>query len=157
MAYYAPFYRPTYYDQMQAPNMTQFNQQYQQPITQPMQTTSAPQNNNGLVWVQGEAGAKSYLVAPNATVMLMDSENSVFYLKSADSSGMPMPLRIFDYKERQNATTSDFKAPTSDFSELDVKYITREEFERRMASIGSGCKCKESKKNKLTEDATDGE
>ena len=33
MAYYAPFYRPTYYDQMQTPqNMNQFNQQYQQPM-----------------------------------------------------------------------------------------------------------------------------
>ena len=46
-----------------------------------------------------------------------------------------MPLRIFDYKERINAPTSDFKVPTSDFSELDGKYITREEFEQRMASV----------------------
>lgn len=153
--YYAPFYRPTYYDQMQAPNMTQFNQQYQQPITQPMQTTFAPQNNNGLVWVQGEAGAKSYLVAPNATVMLMDSENSVFYLKSADSSGMPMPLRIFDYTERSNAPTSDFKGCTIDSSELDGKYVTREEFERRMASVSHTCKCHE-KENNLMEVAENG-
>lgn len=152
--YYAPFYRPTYYDQMQAPNMTQFNQQYQQPITQPMQTTSAPQNNNGLVWVQGEAGAKSYLVAPNATVMLMDSENSVFYLKSADSSGMPMPLRIFDYTERSNAPTSDFKVGTIDSSELDGKYVTREEFEHRMASMASHCQCRN--KAEKREDVTDG-
>lgn len=153
MAYYAPFYRPTYYDQMQTPS---FNQQ---PIVQPVQQmpTPAPQTNNGLVWVQGEVAAKSYPVAPNCTVMLMDSEGERFYLKSADSSGMPLPLRIFDYNERQNTPTSDFKAPTSDFSELDGKYITREEFERRMASIGSQCKCKEHNKNKLTEDATDGE
>ena len=153
MAYYAPFYRPTYYDQMNTPG---FNQQ---PIVQQVQQmpTPAPQTNNGLVWVQGEVAAKSYPVSPNCTVMLMDSEGERFYLKSADASGVPLPLRIFDYKERQNAPASDFKGGTSDFSEMDDRFVTREEFERRMASIGSGCKCKESKKNKLTEDATDGE
>lgn len=147
MAYYAPFYQPTYYNPTPArQDVPQYNQQYQ-----PMaQTVQAPQNNNGLIWVNGEVGAKSYLVAPGNTVMLMDAENSTFYLKSADASGMPMPLRIFDYKERQNATTSDFKAPTSDFSELDGKYITREEFERRMASVSHTCKCHE-KENDLME------
>ena len=147
MAYYAPFYQPTYYNPTPArQDVPQYNQQYQ-----PMaQTVQAPQNNNGLIWVNGEVGAKSYLVAPGNTVMLMDAENSTFYLKSADVSGMPMPLRIFDYKERQNATTSDFKAPTSDFSELDGKYITREEFERRMASVSHTCKCHE-KENDLME------
>ena len=153
MAYYAPFYRPTYYDQMQTPS---FNQQ---PIVQPVQQmpTPAPQTNNGLVWVQGEVAAKSYPVAPNCTVMLMDSEGERFYLKSADASGVPLPLRVFEYTERNNAPASDFKVGTSDFSEMDDRFVTREEFERRMASIGSGCKCKEHNKNKLTEDATDGE
>ena len=153
MAYYAPFYRPTYYDQMQTPS---FNQQ---PMVQQVQQmpTPAPQTNNGLVWVQGEVAAKSYPVAPNCTVMLMDSEGERFYLKSADSSGMPLPLRVFEYTERINAPTGDFKGGTSDFSEMDDRFVTREEFERRMASIGSQCKCKESKKNKLAEDATDGE
>ena len=158
MAYYAPFYRPTYYDTVQQNPMGQFNQQFQQPATPPTTQPMAQQGNNGLIWVQGEAGAKSYLVSPGNTVMLMDSEGERFYLKSADASGMPMPLRTFDYKERLNATTSDFKAPTSDFSELDGKYITREEFERRMASMDSQCQCKnKEKKNNLTEDATDGE
>lgn len=152
MAYYAPFYQPTYYNPTTArQDVPQYNQQYQ-----PMaQTVQAPQNNNGLIWVNGEVGAKSYLVAPGNTVMLMDAENSTFYLKSADASGMPMPLRIFDYKERQNATTSDFKAPTSDFPELDSKYITREEFERRMASVSHTCKCHE-KENNLMEVAENG-
>lgn len=155
MAYYAPFYRPTYYDQMQPnPNMNQFNQQFQPPATPPATQPMAQQGNNGLIWVQGEAGAKSYLVAPGNTVMLMDSEGERFYLKSADASGMPMPLRIFDYKERINATTSDFNAPTSDFSELDGKYITREEFEQRMASMASQCQCRNKAKKK--EDVIDG-
>lgn len=30
----------------------------------------------------------------------MDSESNSFFIKSADTSGMPLPLRIFDYQER---------------------------------------------------------
>ena len=125
--------------------------QMQNAVTQPsMPSQPMQQQSSQIIWVSGEAGAKSYLVAPGNTVMLLDAENSVFYLKSADASGMPLPLRIFDYKERQNTPTSDFKAPTSDFSELDGKYITREEFERRMASVSHTCKCHE-KENNLME------
>lgn len=154
MPYYAPFYRPTYYDPVQQNPMGQFNQQFQQQTAPPTTQPIAQQGNNGLIWVQGEAGAKSFIVAPGNTVMLMDSEGERFYLKSADASGMPMPLRIFDYKERINAPTSDFKVPTSDFSELDGKYITREEFEQRMASVASQCQCRNKVKKK--EDVTDG-
>ena len=121
------------------------------------QTTPAPQNNNGLIWVNGEVGAKSYLVAPGNTVMLMDAENSTFYLKSADASGMPMPLRIFDYKERSAMPFQPASAPTSGELVNFDNFVTREEFEQRMASVASQCKCKEHGKNKLMEDATDGE
>ena len=154
--YYAPFYRPTYYEQGQNPNMGQFNQQYQQPMAQPVTQPMAQQGNNSLIWVQGEAGAKSYLIAPGNTVMLMDSENSVFYLKSADASGMPMPLRIFDYKERTEASSQAFSAPTTPQNVNFDNFVTREEFERRMASMASQCKCKEHAKNSLMEDEENG-
>ena len=149
MAYYAPFYRPTYYDQMNTPS---FNQQ---PMIQPVQQvpTPAQQTNNGLVWVQGEAGAKSFLVAPGCTVMLMDSEGERFYLKSADSSGMPLPLRVFEYKERTETAQQTAGGSVATFDDLDNKFVTRDEFERRMASIAPQKKAK----NKLTEDADDGE
>lgn len=154
MAYYAPFYRPTYYNPMQTDVMNQFNQPIQQPINQPM----AQQTNNGLVWVQGEAGAKSYMVAPGSTVMLMDSEGERFFLKSADASGMPLPLRIFDYKERTEMQSQAVSASVSAQNVSLDNFITREEFERRMASMASQCQCKnKGKKNNLTEDATDGE
>ena len=149
MAYYAPFYRPTYYDQMNTPS---FNQQ---PMVQPVQQmpTPAQQTNNGLVWVQGEAGAKSFLVAPGCTVMLMDSEGERFYLKSADASGMPLPLRVFEYKERIEMAQQTAGGSVSAFDDFDNKFVTRDEFERRMASIAPQKKSK----NKLTEDAEDGD
>lgn len=149
MAYYAPFYRPTYYDQMNTPS---FNQQ---PMVQPVQQVPMPaqQTNNGLVWVQGEAGAKSFLVAPGCTVMLMDSEGERFYLKSADASGMPLPLRVFEYKERTETAQHTAGGSVAAFDDLDNKFVTRDEFERRMASIAPQKKSK----NKLTEDAEDGD
>ena len=55
--------------------------------------------NTGMVWVTGEAGAKSYLVAPNSNVTLWDSEAQVIYLKSADATGMPS-MKILDYTIR---------------------------------------------------------
>lgn len=152
MAYYAPFYRPTYYNPMQTDAINQFNQPIQQPINQPM----AQQTNNCLVWVQGEAGAKSYIVAPGATVMLMDSEGERFFLKSADASGMPLPLRIFDYKERTEMPSQSISAPVTHQNVNFDNFVTRDEFEHRMASMASQCQCKnKDKNNNLTEDATD--
>ena len=54
---------------------------------QPMMQQPAQPSSNGLIWVQGEAGAKSYLVANGASVLLMDSEKQTFYIKSADAAG----------------------------------------------------------------------
>lgn len=81
--------------------------------------------NSGIVWVQGVEGAKAYPVASGGSAILMDSEASVFYLKSTDASGMPMPLRVFDYTERQDPRNS-----------VDLSgYITRKEFEEAIAKI----------------------
>ena len=154
MAYYAPFYRPTYYDPVQQNPMGQFNQQFQPPTTQPAAQPMAQQGNNGLIWVQGEAGAKSYIVAPGNTVMLMDSEGERFYLKSADASGMPMPLRIFEYKERTETPSQAFSGPVAAQNVNFDNFVTREEFEQRMASMASQCQCRNKAKKK--EDVTDG-
>ena len=72
---------------------------YQQYAPQYQQTA---QQNGGMIWVSGEAGAKAYLVAPNSTVQLWDSEAQVVYLKSADASGMPS-MKILDYTIRDQA------------------------------------------------------
>ena len=49
----------------------------------PQQPVVQSQNDNGILWVQGEAGAKSWAVAPGKSVMLMDSESNTFYIKSS--------------------------------------------------------------------------
>lgn len=95
-----------------------------------------PQSNSGLIWVQGEAGAKSYLVSPGSTVMLMDSENTVFYLKSSDASGMPLPLRIFDYSERKESIHTELERAQQNPPSIDPNnYVTRKEFDDFIESL----------------------
>lgn len=81
---------------------------------------------NSIIWVQGEAGAKSYLVAPNSTVQLWDSESQTIYLKSADASGMPS-MRILDYKIRESTQAPEAK----------VNYVTMDQFDDLRKEIDS--------------------
>lgn len=83
-------------------------------------------NGNSLIWVSGEAGAKAYLVAPNTTVTLWDSESQTIFLKSADATGMPS-MKILDYTIRSNAPQETVSDPHSDFAtKLDVESIKKD-------------------------------
>lgn len=102
MAYYAPFYRPTYYEPVQQNQMGQFNQQFQQPMAQPMQNAQMPmqgQPTNDFLWVLNENEATSYPVAPNNTVTLWDKNLPTIYIKSVNAQGVPS-MRILDFTER---------------------------------------------------------
>lgn len=89
-------------------------------------TSSQQQNGNGMIWVVGENGADSYLVAPGQTVQLWDSTAPVFYLKTADNMGRPSK-RVFDYTERSGAPQMPISEPHSDYaSREDVDYLKAE-------------------------------
>ena len=125
MAYYNGFpatYQPVY-PTAQAPVM-QTPMQNQQPT------------NSSIIWVQGEQAAKSYLVAPNSTVQLWDSEEKVIYLKSADASGMPS-MKILDYTIRGDANT--VQAPVTEYATKDdlkaLEEKIREEIVRRRSRL----------------------
>lgn len=107
-------------------NLTQLRnaQAMPQAQPQPMQVTPS-QPATSIIWVQGETGAKSYPVAPNTTILLMDSESGRFYLKTADHSGMPLPLRTFEYTEVfANTPNSPANAPKNDFAVDLSNYVT---------------------------------
>ena len=104
MAYYAPFYRPTYYDPIQQNPMGQFNQQFQQPMAQPMQQAPMQtQPANDFLWVLNENEATSCPVAPNNTVTLWDKNLPTIYIKSVNAQGVPS-MRVLDFVERTSAT-----------------------------------------------------
>ena len=91
-----------------------------QPVYQ--QPQAPAQAQGGLNWVQGEAGARSYHVAPNTTVDLWDSESQTIYLKSADGSGMPS-MKILDY------TIRDINKPTTNSADNIAIYATKDQIE----------------------------
>lgn len=109
-----------------------------QPIVYPSynpQAYSAPsqsQNSGtqtGIIWVSGEAGAKAYIVAPNTTVQLWDSEAQTIYLKSADASGMPS-MKVLDYTIRDAVQN----APTA-VSAVQTDYATKSDLEALRGQI----------------------
>lgn len=126
MAYYAPFYRPTYYDPVQQNPMGQFNQQYQQLMAQQMQNAQMPiqgQPTNDFLWVLNENEATSYPVAPNNTVTLWDKNLPTIYIKSVNAQGVPS-MRILDFTERtampnKTPSTPSFNSPDN-FVTIDI-------------------------------------
>lgn len=97
---------------------------YQPYYPQQYQPQPQAQQSGGIIWVQGEAGAKSYLVAPNSTVQLWDSEKQTIYLKSADASGMPS-MKTLDYTIRDLPAVN---APVA-ASAPAVEYVTKAELQ----------------------------
>jgi len=98
---------------------------------QSYQQVSTTQPNYGIQWVQGTEGARAYILPPNSSALLMDSETSTFYIKTTDASGMPS-LRIFDYVER----TPQVPAPKEEIPQIDLSiYATRDELNSITESI----------------------
>lgn len=120
------------------PYMPQYPQPYYAPPMQDnlaqlrAQQTPPAQQSPGVIWVQGEEGAKAYMVAAGNSVMLMDSESSAFYLKSTDRSGMPLPLRVFDYTERTAPA-----APQTAQAAPGAEYVSRAEFNALAERVGA--------------------
>lgn len=113
--------------------------QYYMPQYQPMmqQPSQAPQpQNNGVIWVQGEAAARSYLMAPNTTLPLWDSESNTIFLKTTDAAGMPS-MKILDYTIRDqapaNAPVAASSAPAMDLS----GYATRADLDALAGQINA--------------------
>lgn len=98
---------------------------YYQPAYQAQPAPQTQPSQSGVIWVQGEAGAKSYLVAPNTTVQLWDSERQTIYLKSADASGMPS-MKTLDYTIREMPSGSPQDAPKPAQRET-VAYATKDD------------------------------
>ncbi len=104
------------------PSYQAFNQGFNQGFNQ----TNTQQNGDGRIWVQGEVGAKAYLVAPGNTVALWDSEQQVIWLKTVMPNGVPSMSKLI--YSMDDPTPAPVVANNPD-------YITRAEFERRIAEL----------------------
>lgn len=126
MAYPFPATYQPYYPQYS-------NQQNMNPIMQP-NTLMQGQGNSALIWVQGEAGAKSYMVAPNNTIALWDSESQTVYLKSADASGMPS-MKVLEYHIREDAPVIPKTGSKIDYATKEDISIINKEIEQIKANL----------------------
>jgi len=80
----------------------------------------------GMIWIDdGEAGANRYPVSPGMALALFDKHESRFFIKSADISGMPNPIREFKYEE----VIKETKQPEQG------SYVSKAEFEEFENSV----------------------
>jgi len=88
-----------------------YQQQYSQTYTPQTNNAyaSAPQTS-GIVWVDGEVGAKAYQLPvgwpANAPMPLWDTNDTVIYLKSINQMGMPNPLQKVHYTMEDTPKTA---------------------------------------------------
>lgn len=95
---------------------------YQQPQPQ--------MQNQSIIWVQGEAGAKAYPVAAGQSVLLMDSEDAVLYVKSTDQTGRPLPMESYDLVKRESVVNMPQISQKSHGQEKE--YVTMSDLEGKI-------------------------
>lgn len=69
------------------------------------------QSTNTYAYVNGIEGAKGYQLYPNQTVLLMDSDNPIFYLKVANQLGQST-IRTFKFEEVLDTPTQNVEYVT---------------------------------------------
>lgn len=122
-----------------------YGQSYAQPQMQmPQINMVQPSQQSTINWVQGDVGARAYPINPGMSVLLMDSEGQNFYIKSADTMGMPSlkkyaysevveePMRLESHEAKQIDTA--FSATREEVKQLHEEISSLKEQIRRMES-----------------------
>lgn len=87
------------------------------------------QNQQTYAFVNGIEGAKSYPMAPNQTVMLMDSDNPIAYMKQSNAMGQAT-IKYFKLIETNEA---ELKGQMS--AKSDKEYVSRTDFDALSAKV----------------------
>lgn len=96
---------------------------YNQPNNAPQNNQANQQQMNQYAFVNGIEGAKSFQLGPNQTVLLMDSDSPVCYMKSSNGVGQST-LRYFKLTEVKEADLKAQSVPT----DKSIDYVTKNEF-----------------------------
>lgn len=152
---YYPYYQPQqtpqnafYGGQQQGANIYPTNPQTPQngsyiqpngiisPFLQPQMNTAGIQTQGSAIeYVNGIEGAKAYIMQPNSTKWLMDSDGSYFYLKSSNAQNQAN-VRMFEYKEIDMSTKKAKEVATS--NEIDMsEYVKKEDFDALKKTVAS--------------------
>lgn len=115
---YQPFTYPYGNMNYQGNNNQQINNQQMQPTPQPQA--------NSYFYVNGVIGAKSFQLQPNQTVMLMDSDSPMCYMKQSNGMGQST-LRYFKLVEvNENELKDDTQPQTNN---VNNDYVLKADFD----------------------------
>lgn len=83
------------------------------------------QQQGGIIYVNGIEGAKAHFVAPGNSSLLMDSDSSRFFIKTANAQGQ-MFIRTFEFQEVNNDKKASVDYATKDdLKTTEDKLITK--------------------------------
>lgn len=99
---YANYYGG-YPNQTAPGNTNMFNREFQQ--NQPQ-----VQQNTNITFVNGIEGAKAFQMSPNSSVLMMDSDNQKFYVKTTDNLGV---AKITSYSFSEDTVSQSNKGKDS--------------------------------------------
>lgn len=130
---YQQSYNP--YQQSMGQSYAQNQQSYAQNSYAPPQMQMAqPSQSSTINWVQGDVGARAYPIQPGMSVLLMDSEGQNFYIKSADTMGMPN-LKKYAYSE---VVEEPMRLESHEAKQIDTAFsATREEVKQLHEEISN--------------------
>lgn len=103
-----------------------YNPYQQYPYPQP-QYGGFQQPQNTYAFVNGIEGAKSYPMQPNQTVMLMDSDNPLCYMKQSNAMGQST-IKCFRLVEVSEADLKSSDKPKAD-------YVSKTDFDALCAKV----------------------
>lgn len=73
-----------------------------------------------IYWVENETHAKNYPIAFNSSVVLLDKNSDLMYIKSVDNSGVMTGFRKFELNEIVDFPAGDY-VPKKDFEDLQAQ------------------------------------
>ena len=101
------------------------------------QQTQTSQYGPGLIWVDGEVGAKAFQMpsgwAANQPIALWDTNDTIIYLKSTNPMGMPNPIQKAHYTLEEYRGTGPAKstAPGPEKPDPDLtQYVRKDDMDR---------------------------
>ena len=137
--YYSPYGSYGYNSYLQQ----QYGNQVQQQPTQ-MNPQNAPQQAYyqnatpsltpmGMAYVNGVEGAKAFILPPNSSVLLMDSDNPMFYTKTSNQQGQcSLEYYKFQKVEPQQGANPTVESEPDYRSEIDKLKLDLAELKERL-------------------------
>lgn len=128
-------YQQSYSPYQQSYNQgNSYGQSYSPSFAPPQMQMAQPTQSSTINWVQGDVGARAYNTPPGTSVLLMDSEGQNFYIKSADTMGMPT-LKKYAYSE---VVEEPMRLESHEAKQIDTAFTaTREEVKKMQEEITS--------------------